>query len=251
MSVKTAIAWTDATWNPIVGCSKVSAGCVNCYAEKAAAGPRLQKITQYAAVTRCDRWTGWTSVVASQIDKPLHWKKPRRVFVCSMGDLFHERNDPEWIDAVFSVISRCPQHTFQVLTKRPRAMLNYFLRKQPGAGAQRAPANVWLGVSVEDQDFVARIIDLFQIDATVHFISYEPALGPLVLSPAMIEGLHWVIAGGESGANARPCHIDWFRAIRDQCVAARTPFFFKQLGGARKGNLDEFLDGREWKEFPK
>lgn len=236
----TKINWTDETWNPIIGCSKVSAGCDNCYAEKMAI--RLSSIEStkiYKNVVVNGAWSGLTVFVQDQLLKPAKWKKPRKIFVCSMGDLFHESIPFPWIDAVFSVMSDNDQHIYQVLTKRPKRMAKFYKWKKLQCGIPwQAKDNVWLGVTVEYSDHIGRIIDLLDIPAKIHFLSLEPLLGPLQISPALHVGtccenenvINWVIAGGESGSNARPMHPEWVRSLRDQCKHAAVPFFFKQWG---------------------
>jgi protein gp37 len=258
---KSKIEWTDATWNPIVGCSVVSPGCTNCYAMKMAG--RLQKmnrtggsgsnyINHYDGTTQETKGGAvWTGKVACAPEKillqPLSWKKPRCIFVNSMGDLFHESIPDEWIDLVFAVMALCPQHTFQVLTKRAERMRDYVARadvRHPGyreravgidvAYAYRSSdrcawplPNVWLGVSAEDQPrYDERKEHLRNTPAAVRFFSIEPLIGPI---EADYLG-NWVIVGGESGSNARPMHPQWVRDLRDQCKAAGVPFFFKQWG---------------------
>ena len=281
MSDHTHIEWTDATWNPITGCSVVSAGCKHCYAMRLA-GTRLRHHHSRTGLTRETSagpvWTGEVRFNAEWLYQPLRWRKPRRIFVCAHGDLFHESVPNEWIDQVFAVMARAPQHVFQVLTKRPRRMLKYIrgmnpdgLRIRPASQA-RHPwplPNVWLGVSVENQAAAdERIPLLLQTPAAVRFLSAEPMLGSINLNAirsvgAVIDStrgvwpvwhpLDWVIAGGESGPGARALHPEWVRALREQCVAVGLPFFFKQWGGrhpAEKRAFGRMLDGREWNEFP-
>lgn len=285
----TGIEWTDATWNPVRGCSRVSEGCRNCYAERVAArfgGPGLP----YEGLALNGKWTGNTRLVAEHMDDPLRWRRPRRIFVNSMSDLFHESLTFEQIDEVFSIMLAAPRHTFQVLTKRPARMLAYCHRlarfTQHDPESYRAfdlaraigpdpvwPApHVWLGVSVENQEAAdERIPLLLQTPAAVRFLSCEPLLGPVNLGllgtmPASMTGgdyvmvhqrLHWVIAGGESGNGARPMEAAWARALRDECAAASVPFFFKQwgewAGGTRVGkrNAGRILDGQTYSEFPR
>jgi len=254
-----AIEWTDATWNPVRGCSIVSKGCTNCYAMKVAhrfSGPGQA----YEGLTRLTKggpvWTGATlELHGEHLEQPLRWKRPRRIFVNSMSDLFHESLDFSFIDKVFGVMGACDDaglgHTFQVLTKRPQRMLEYMRERGHAAFNIRRmasdvypPPNVWLGVSVEDQAAAdERIPLLLQTPAAVRWISAEPLLGAIDLWSAgmklngkldVISGerafLHWVVAGGESGPGARPMHPDWARALRDQCATAGVPFFFKQWG---------------------
>ncbi len=264
MSMNSKIEWTDATWNPTRGCSRVSPGCKNCYAERQAI---RQKNSGYKGlVTIVNGHPAWTGVVRAltgkTLEDPLHWKKPRRVFVNSMSDLFHEALPDEAIDRVFAVMALCPQHTFQVLTKRPERMLAWCDRLEQMAAAWRpntktgeftpsdvlnlrwmhgtfgrGPAfpyhpwplpNVWLGVSVEDRKNKDRIDILRQVPAAVRFLSIEPLLEDI--GQLDLIGIDWVIAGGESGPGARPAPPEWFRSVRDQCEAAGVSFFFKQHG---------------------
>lgn len=266
MGDKTGIEWTDATWNPVRGCTRVSEGCRNCYAERVAArfAGAGQPYEGLARMTKAGpRWTGRVRLVDAHLGDPLRWRKPRRVFVNSMSDLFHEALTDEAIDKVFAVMAMAPQHTFQVLTKRPERMRAYLRQVAAERDMQRwcnqaveitqSPCaahlieerdwplpNVWLGVSIEDQataDDRARL--LLETPAALRFVSAEPLLGPVTLfdldgpidvPEGMPSPLHWVIAGGESGPGARPMHPDWARALRDQCAAAGVPFFFKQWG---------------------
>lgn len=261
MADKTGISWTDATWNPIRGCSKVSAGCKNCYAEKVAArfsGPGQP----YEGTTRDGRWNGNIRIVDEKLGEPLRWKRPRRIFVNSMSDLFHEGVPFEYTAAVFGVMAACPQHTFQVLTKRPERAVEFFAWAQgnnhshpeticlhysraytaaPANGVYRWPLpNVHLGVSVEDQPAAdARIPLLLQCPAAVRFVSYEPALGPVDFSPFISDNIQdregraapfWLIVGGESGPNARPFDVAWARSTIEQCRAGGAACFVKQVG---------------------
>lgn len=351
MAETSTIEWTDSTWNPITGCTLVSEGCRHCYAAQLAA-TRLQNHPSRKGLARVNaageaKFTGEVRLNEQWLDQPLRWRRPRRIFVVAHGDLFHEGVPDEWIDRVFAVMALAPQHTFQVLTKRPERMRNYMLglerdwerrladrgaadfgdeaacfianfingwiapRGTPFAGdpangsRKRWPLpNVWLGTSVEDQATAdVRIPDLLDAQAAVRFISAEPLLGPIdlnglpcgvqrnmsALGPGYLfaEGpfVDWVIVGGESGKHARPMHPDWARALRDQCVAAGVPFFFKQWGEwlhedqnwtshfarsdpadahtikgfpedgtwavrVRKSQAGRVLDGRTWDETP-
>jgi len=263
---KTTIEWTDASWNPIVGCTEISPGCANCYAARLA-GTRLKNHPDYHGLVDKrrgeHRWLGEVRFLADRLEEPLHWKKPRRIFVCDMGDLFHESVVTWWIESVFNVISKCPQHTFQILTKRASRMKEYFRPKELVSICDWPLPNVWLGVSVENQHFAdERIPLLLTTAAAIRWISAEPLLGPVdlrFLQPNReveidsLKGTHgvyrphggenskldWVVCGGESGANARPMHPDWARSLRDQCKAASVPFFFKQWGEwAPLGQID-------------
>lgn len=240
------IEWTDRSdWNPIRGCTRVSPGCGGpgkhggCYAEKIAArfsGPG-QPFDGFAEMRNGEaRWTGKVALIEDRLTAPLHWRKPARIFACSMSDLFHEAMDIRWIDSVFDVMRRCPQHTFQVLTKRAAIMRDY------ARVWQKAPLpNVWLGISAERQpEWDERTSELRQTPAAIRFVSAEPLLGHIETGhvDGGLHGIHWVIVGGESGPRARPCHPDWVRSLRDQCQAAEVPFFFKQWGEWLPGQND-------------
>ncbi len=245
---RTKIEWTDKVWNPVTGCSKVSAGCKNCYAERQA--KRFWGDRKFTDVR----------FHQERLEEPLHWKKPCRIFVCSMGDLFHTDVKTEWIDSIIEVMEACEWHTFIVLTKLPELMdekLGGVTEDNPlrALGGGDYVLNLWLGVSVENQETAdERIPVLLKIPAEKYIVCYEPALGPVDLARWLSirdagygnaprwelmrssdgEGkslIDWVIAGGETGPHARPAHPDWFRAVRDQCQAAGVPFFFKQWGG--------------------
>ena len=239
MSDKTAIEWTDATWNPVTGCSKVSPGCANCYAETLAL-TRLAGKTGYPGLP----WTPENAAAnvmlrPDRLRLPLGWKAPRRVFVNSMSDLFHDLVPWEYIDQVFDVMERAPQHTFQVLTKRPERMR---------AIARLVPPNVWLGTSIENNRWTVRADYLRETPRATRFLSCEPLLGPL---PSLdLTDIDWVIVGGESGPGHRPINPDWVRDLRDRSVAAGAAFFFKQWGGIRSKSGGRTLDGRTWDEYP-
>ncbi len=295
MAEHSTIEWTDATWNVVTGCSVVSPGCTNCYAMRLA-GTRLQHHPSRAGLTHDSKagpvWTGKVRFNREWLDQPLKWKRPRRIFVAAHGDLFADGVEDDWLDQIFAIMALCPQHRFQVLTKRQARMRKYLSAAHrrvmeeasdrvvvdgvkavliPGPEwAEVAPpgtqvhmwrwplANVWLGVSVEDQKRAdERIPDLLATPATVRWISAEPLLGPVDLRylqpgdpPVEIDALNgthgvlrphggqspkldWVVVGGESGPGARPMHSDWARSLRDQCAAAGVPFFFKQWGAYR------------------
>ena len=233
MSDRSKIEWTEATWNPVRGCSKVSAGCKHCYAERFA--ERWRGIKGHPYEFGFDFRT-----VPEMLDQPLRWRRARMVFVNSMSDLFHERVPLPFIRSVFDVMAECAQHTFQVLTKRAE-------RLAAVAPKLYWPTNVWQGVSVESQEYVDRVEYLRRVPARVRFLSVEPMLGPIRVR---LDGIHWVIVGGESGPGARPLDIGWVRSIRDQCIQANVPFFFKQWGGVRKHTTGRLLDRRTWDEVP-
>ena len=253
MADGTAIEWTEATWNPITGCSVISPGCANCYAMRLA-GTRLAQHASRAGLTQPSKagpvWTGEVRLNEGWLEQPIKWHKPRRIFVCAHGDLFHDAVPFHWIDRVFRVMRSAPRHSFQVLTKRANRMFHYMT---PGAGHLRWPGhlpNVWLGVSVEDQRCAQhRLRYLVECPAVVRWVSAEPLLGPLDLTP-WLDRLDWVVAGGESGPGARPMRAEWVRHLRDQCRAAGVAFYFKQWGGARPKSGGRLLDGRTWDEYP-
>lgn len=234
MGQDTGIQWTDATWNPIRGCSRVSSGCVNCYAESVAArfsGPGqpyegLVTIGSHwpPGPPKRPRWNGEIRIVREHFDDPLRWRRPRRIFVNSMSDLFHPNIPDPVVEELFAVMETADHHQFQILTKRPERAAEYFRRRFPPS------ANVWIGTSVEDQESADRRIPfLREISASVRFVSYEPALGPLVLGE-LASAVDWLICGGESGPRARPCAVEWLREARDEAVAFGIPVFMKQLG---------------------
>ena len=233
MSLST-IEWTEATWNPVTGCSKVSAGCLYCYAERMAA--RLQAMGQ-------NNYRNGFAVTChpQMLDLPKRWKKPRLIFVNSMGDLFHEQVPMEFVQQCFAVMSDTPQHTYQLLTKRSE-------RLAESANALAWSVNIWMGVTVESQAEVKRIADLRRVPAAIRFLSIEPLLGPI--EALDLSGIHWVIVGGESGPKARPMKEEWVMAIRDRCLQEDVPFFFKQWGGVRKKATGRMLEGRTWDAMP-
>ncbi len=234
MADRSHIEWTQATWNPVTGCSKVSAGCKNCYAERLAA--RLQ------AMGNARYRNGFkVTLHPDLIALPKRWREPRLIFVNSMSDLFHEQVPVEFIQRVFATMEACPQHTFQILTKRSTRLRRL-------AGELEWPGNVWMGVSVEDARVVHRVADVRAVPAAVRFLSCEPLIGPLDDLP--LEGIDWVIVGGESGPGARPMKIEWVRSIFRQCRKAGVPFFFKQWGGVRKDLTGRLLGGRTYDEMP-
>ena len=234
MADRSNIEWTEATWNPVTGCSKVSAGCKYCYAERLALRLQAMGNARYRHGFR-------VTIHEDVIDLPKHWREPRVIFVNSMSDLFHERVPLDFIRTVFATMQACPQHTFQILTKRSKRLAGL-------AGALDWPQNVWMGVSVEDDRVLHRIQDLKCVPAAVRFLSCEPLIGPV--ADLVLPGIHWVIVGGESGPGARPMKIEWVRGIFRQCRKANVPFFFKQWGGVRKDLTGRKLNGRTYDELP-
>ena len=234
MAGNSHIEWTDATWNPVTGCSKVSPGCKHCYAERMA--KRLQAMGQPNYANGFE-----VTLQPHMLELPLEWKRPRRVFVNSMSDLFHKDVPLGFIKKVFSVMRRANWHQYQLLTKRSERLLEVspLLTWEP---------HIWIGVSVENDDYTTRIDDLRKTGADVKFLSLEPLLGPL--RKLNLRGIDWVIVGGESGPGARPMNPDWVRDIRDQCIRANVPFFFKQWGGQFKKRTGRVLDGRTWDQMP-
>ncbi len=240
MAASSSIEWTEATWNPVTGCTKVSPGCAHCYAEIFA--ERFRGVPGHPYERGFD-----LQLRPERLNQPLSWRRPRLIFVNSMSDLFHEAIPSDFVAAVFDTMHRASWHTFQILTKRSRRLAEL-------APLLPWPDNVWMGVSVENQRWTTRIDDLRRVPAAVRFLSCEPLLGQLDLD---LRGIHWVIAGGESGPRARPMNPEWARSIRDQCLLAGVPFFFKQWGahdaqGRRvgKGIAGRLLDGRTWDETP-
>ncbi len=235
MAFGSAIEWTESTWNPVTGCTKVSPGCKHCYAERMAR--RLQ------AMGQSNYRDGFRLTLQPQmLDLPLAWRKPQTIFVNSMSDLFHEAVPLEYVQRVFDVMRRAHWHRFQILTKRSRRL------------AELAPhldwaPNVWMGVSAETAAYLSRVDDLRAAPAAVRFLSLEPLLGPL--PDIDLAGIDWVIAGGESGPGARPMDPAWVADIRDQCRRAQVPFFFKQWGGTNKKKAGRLLEGRVWSEMPR
>src|SRR5258708_2549505 len=221
MANGTTIEWTDATWNPVTGCTKISLGCDHCYAERFS--ERFRGTLGHPFETGFD-----LTLRPERLDQPLHWRTPRMIFVNSMSDLFHKEIPREFIGRVFESMERAHWHTFQVLTKRSSLMRN-FLRKR--YGQQRGPMHMWFGVSVEDGSKVSRIRQLREAPAGVRFLSIEPLIAPM--GKLDLHGIDWVIVGGESGPGARPMQPDWVREVRDQCIAQGGAFFFTQWGGLR------------------
>lgn len=238
MADGSAIEWTDATWNPVTGCTKITAGCDNCYAERFS--ERFRGVAGHPFEHGFD-----LTLRPERITQPLAWRRPRMIFVNSMSDLFHKQVPKAFIDQVFDTMEAADWHVFQVLTKRSSLLRDYLRRRY---ATKAPPAHIWLGVSVEDRKARTRVDHLRAAPAAVRFLSIEPLIGPIGILD--LTGIHWVIAGGESGPRARPMHIDWAREVRDQCAKQRVPFFFKQWGGIRPKTGGRLLDGREWNELP-
>jgi protein gp37 len=235
LSLRSGIEWTCSTWNPVTGCSKVSLGCQHCYAERIALRLKGQGTPKYRNGFKL-------TLHPDVVEEPLSWRKPRRVFVCSMGDLFHEDVPFEFIEQIFDVARKGNWHQFQILTKRSERLLELSPRLS-------WPPNVWMGVTVETADYLPRIAHLRGTDASVKFLSLEPLLGPM---PNLdLAGIDWVIVGGESGPKARPMAPEWARSVRAQCLRAEVPFFFKQWGGVYRKREGRLLDGRTWDEMPR
>ncbi|MCD5341723.1 phage Gp37/Gp68 family protein [Arthrobacter sp. AK04] len=244
MANNSAIEWTEATWNPVTGCDKVAAGCDNCYALTLSKRLKAMGAAKYqndGNSTTSGPGFGVTLHPAA-LDQPRKWKKPRVVFVNSMSDLFHAKVPISFVQDVFDVIAETPQHTYQVLTKRAHRMSRI-------ADRLTWPSNLWMGVTVENKASIDRISQLRNTPATVRFLSCEPLLEPL--GSLDLTGIHWLIAGGESGPTHRPMEEDWVRDLRDQSVAKDVAFFFKQWGGRTPKVNGRVLDGRTWDEMPK
>lgn len=247
MSDKSNIEWTDSTWNPVTGCTKVSPGCKNCYAEAFAERWRGIPGHPYEQGFDLKLWP-------ERLRLPLIWKEPRMIFVNSMSDLFHKDVSDQFIRQIFDTMLRARQHTFQVLTKRAERMMQWTRENFKNL---KVPDHIWLGVSVENQEYTWRIMYLQQAPAQVRFLSIEPLLGPVSLKPSNLKDIHWIIVGGESGPRARPMNPIWARDIRDQCKKHSVHFFFKQWGafnskGERVGKkmAGRRLDGKTWDEMP-
>jgi protein gp37 len=231
---QSAIEWTEATWNPVTGCDEVSPGCAHCYAKTFAERWRGVPGHHYEQGFELRLWH-------ERLEQPLHWRRPRLVFVNSMSDLFHEQIADDYIAEVFDVMARAHWHTFQILTKRHDRLAEL-------APSLTWPENVWMGVSIENRRFVHRADRLREVGAAVRFISAEPLLGPL--EGLELDGIHWLIAGGESGPRHRPVRIEWLRELRDACLDQGVAFFFKQWGGRSPKAGGRKLDGRTWDDVP-
>ncbi len=235
MANRTGIEWTDATWNPVTGCTKISPGCKHCYAERLALRLKAMGNRRYRngfAVT----------LQPDQLILPLRWRQPRFIFVNSMSDLFHKAVPDDYIQRVFDVMVLANWHVFQILTKRSQRLATL-------APHLPWPSNIWQGVSLENASYVWRITHLRQVPAAIRFLSVEPLLGPIPNLP--LDGIHWVIVGGESGGGRREMAPEWVREVRDQCLAAEVPFYFKQWGGRTPKSRGRVLDGRTWEEMPR
>ena len=234
MSTRSHIEWTEMTWNPVTGCTKVSQGCKFCYAERMAKRLKAMGVARYE--------NGFELALhVDVLERPYRWVKPRVVFVNSMSDLFHEEVPDEFIQRVFDVMRECPQHTFQVLTKRSGRLCAL-------ADQLPWPENVWMGVSVEDEQVLHRVEHLRKVSAHVRFLSCEPLIGPL--DSLMLDKIDWVIVGGESGPGARPMQPAWVESILSQCREQDVSFFFKQWGGPKKSRTGRLLHGRTYDELP-
>jgi len=234
MADNSSIEWTQATWNPVTGCTKISQGCKHCYAERMAKRLQAMGKSQYRNGFKL-------TLQPSMLNVPRKWKRSRVIFVNSMSDLFHKDVPLAYIKRVFRVMNECPQHTFQVLTKRPEIAASY-------SAELEWSDNIWMGTSVENMLVTHRIASLREVPAKVRFLSVEPLIGPI--RNIALTGIHWVIVGGESGPGSRPMEADWVRTIRDRCVDRGVPFFFKQWGGVNKKAAGRELDGRTWDELP-
>lgn len=234
MATKSKIEWTESSWNPVTGCTKISSGCMNCYAERLA--NRLKAMGQQNYKNGFD-----LTLHDHMLEIPLKMKKPTTFFVNSMSDLFHKDIPIEFLKKVFSIMNQASWHEFQILTKREDIL-------QERQSLLTWTENIWMGVTIENNDYVHRADVLRDCGAAVKFLSLEPLLGPL---PNLnIDGLDWIVLGGESGPGARPIDIDWIRPVRDLCIEKKTPFFFKQWGGFNKKKNGALLDGKEWREYP-
>ena len=234
MGEKSSIEWTEATWNPLTGCNRVSPGCKNCYAERMSVRLKAMGQPNYS--------NGFKLALHEEsLVIPFRWKKPMNIFVNSMSDLFYEEVPIDFIESVFDVMNKAHWHRFQVLTKRSERLLDL-------SPQLHWASNIWMGVSVENKDYIYRIDQLRETHASIKFLSIEPMLGPL--DDINLNGIDWVIVGGESGPGARPMNSSWVISVRDQCLNAGVPFFFKQWGGVNKKKAGRQLDGRTWNEMP-
>lgn len=247
MAQGSKIEWTDVTWNPVAGCTILSAGCSNCYAMRMAARLEAMGSPKYRGLTRKSGgravWTGKVNLDHRVLTAPYKWRKPRKVFVNSMSDLFHESVPDEFILRVWTVMTETPQHTYQILTKRPDRM-----RAVLASHLFRSTPNIWIGTSVEDSAVLARLDDLRLIPGFTRFVSFEPLIGSV--RAADLKGVHWAIVGGESGPRSRPMEARWVDEIEKLCRASGTAFFFKQWGGKNKKAAGRILNGQTFDEMP-
>lgn len=239
MADSTQIEWTDSTWNPVTGCTKITAGCDFCYAERFS--ERFRGVPGHPFEHGFD-----LTLRPKRLDQPLHWRQPRRIFVNSMSDLFHKEVPVSFIDSVFDTMEKASWHTYQVLTKRSSLMARYLRNRY---GTKLAPPHIWLGVSIEDAKNAVRLKHLKAAQAATKFVSFEPLIGPV--GDVDLEGIHWVIVGGESGPRARPIEEKWVLEIRDHCKKQKIAFFFKQWGGIRPKTGGRLLEGKEWSQYPR
>ena len=241
------IEWTDVTWNPVAGCSAASAGCTNCYAMRMAARLQAMGHPKYQGTVRKSGkrtvWTGRVNVDFSTLTDPIKWKRGRRIFVNSMSDLFHDEVPSDFIRAVWATMAECPQHQFQVLTKRPERMAEMFALNE----LQRLP-QVWIGTSVENASVIDRIAHVVAISGVTRFVSFEPLIGPV--GSISLQGIDWAIVGGESGPASRPMQLEWVEQIEKACRRAGSAFFFKQWGGRNKKAAGRELRGEIYDEYP-
>lgn len=238
MADNSAIEWTDSTWNPVTGCTKIGPGCDNCYAERFA--ERFRGVSGHPYEPGFD-----LTLRPERLDQPSRWRRSRMIFVNSMSDLFHKEVPKKFVDEVFDSMEQADQHIFQVLTKRSNRLQKYINARYANC---LAPQHIWLGVSIEDGMRMSRLRHLQETQASVRFLSLEPLIGPV--GNFDLNGVHWVIVGGESGPRSRPIKVEWIREIRDQCQARKVPFFFKQWGGLRPKTGGRELDGLEWNQCP-
>ncbi len=238
MANSTSIEWTEATWNPVTGCTKISAGCNNCYAERFS--ERFRGTPGHPFERGFDLF-----LRPERLKQPLNWRHPKLIFVNSMSDLFHKEIPRQFLDDVFATMEAADWHTFQILTKRSSLLRDYINSRYPN---QPAPAHIWLGTSIENATAKSRIRHVQMANASIRFLSVEPLIGPL--GKVDLSDIDWVIVGGESGPKARRMHPNWVREVRDQCAEAKVSFFFKQWGGIRPKSGGRTLDGREWSQMP-
>lgn len=251
MNTHTGIEWTDATWNPVTGCTKVSAGCDHCYAatlaQKRLRDIYLQRLpVADSAKNREDPFA--VRLWPERLSQPLSWSSSKMIFVNSMSDLFHHHVPDDYVRRVFEVMLSADRHIYQVLTKRPARAAKFWERYRAGFGLWEIPSHIWIGTSIENADVAYRARHLRRVDAEIRFLSCEPLLGPL--DTLDVSQIHWVIGGGESGAGARPVDPEWAVGLRDLCVRSEVPFFWKQWGGRTPKAGGRLLEGREWNEYP-